>query len=104
MPGKILAWKPGKVCTSFLYEIMYEFFMYEIMYEIFCTRLCTRFVRDYVRERDYVRVCRECTRLLEFLYEIMYKVEKYVLLENSNTGESDNDNKIYKWYLNQCRE
>ena len=49
MPGKILAWKPGKVCTSFLYEIMYEFF-----------------VRDYVR--DYVRVF--CT---SFLYEIMYE-------------------------------
>ena len=65
--------KDGKVCTSFLYEIMYEFF-----------------VRDYVRENK----CRNN----------QYKVEKYVLLENSNTGENDNDTKIYKWYLNQCRE
>jgi hypothetical protein len=57
MPGKILA----KVCTSFLYEIMYEFFVrdYEIMYEffvrdyvrVFCTSFMYEFfVRDYVRE------------------------------------------------------
>jgi hypothetical protein len=55
MPGKILAWKPGKVCTSFLYEIMYEFFVRDYV-RVFCTRLCTSFLYEIMYEKINVEI------------------------------------------------